>query len=97
MSHIDTLKVYEEYRAAGFNDKQAKDLTNILENSFMTQIKEWLKDTKEDFASQRFVFAFGGLMVTAMLAMAGELWYISKEVSILSRDMQEVRTFIRTK
>lgn len=92
MSHIDTLKVYEEYRATGLDEKSARQFTNILENSFMTKVKEF----KEDFANQKMVSIMGGVIITMLLAMGGELWYVSKEVSILSRDTQEIRLLIKS-
>ena len=83
MSHINTLKVYEEYRAAGFDEKTAKDLTSILENSFMSQVKDWLKEAKNDFASQKLLSTLGALILIAMSAGIGLLWYISIELQVL--------------
>lgn len=78
MSHIDTLKVYEEYRAAGLDDKAAKEYTNILENSFMTKVKE----LKEDFTSHKFNTILGGLLLTAMLTLIGMVWNLSVDFQV---------------
>ena len=78
MSHIDTLKVYEEYMAAGFDDKTAKKLTNVLENSFMTKVKE----LREDFASQKLVSILGGLILTALVTLIGITWNISIDLQV---------------
>ena len=79
MSHIDTLKVYEEYKAAGFNEEAAKRLTNILENSFMTKVKE----LKNDFASQKFNSILGGLIITLQIAVIGLLWNNNVDLQVL--------------
>ena len=83
MAHIDTLKIYEEYRAAGLDEKTAKEFTNILENSFATSVKEWLKDAKEDFASQKMVSIIGALILLIMTAGVSLMWYISIDLQVL--------------
>lgn len=86
MSHIDTLKVYEEYKAAGFDDKTAKDLTNILESShksLIEDLKEWLKEAKQDFASQKMISVLGALILLAMTAGIGLLWSVSIDLQTL--------------
>jgi hypothetical protein len=93
MSHIDTLKVYEDYKATGLSDTVAKEYTKVLENSLMSKLNEF----KGEFASNKMVSMLGALILIALTAISGELWYLSKEVSILSRDMQEVRQHIFSK
>jgi hypothetical protein len=90
MSHIDTLKVYEEYRAAGFDEKTAKELTNVLESSFtkihkslFEELKQWLKEAKEDFASQKLISILGGLILLALTTSIGLLWNLTVDFQIL--------------
>lgn len=79
MSHIDTLKVYEEYKAAGFDANTAKQLTNILENSFMTKVRE----LKQDFVSQKLNTILAGLILTALLTSIGLMWNMSIDLQTL--------------
>ncbi len=83
MSHLDTLKIYEEYKAAGLDDKTAKEYTNILENSFTTNLREWLKDAKADFASQKLITILGSLILLAMTAGVSLMWNISVDLQVL--------------
>lgn len=84
MAHIDTLKVYEEYRASGLDEKTAKEYTELLEkahsslykthSSLYEEIKKWFKEAKEDFASQKSNNIIGGIIVTLLIAVIGLLW-----------------------
>ena len=93
MKYINTLEVYEKLIASGASDAHARAQTTILENSF-TAVYEDFKDT---FASNKLVSIMGGIILLALSGIGGELWYLSKEVSTLSRDMQEVRQYLFTK
>jgi hypothetical protein len=93
MKHINTLKVYKDALLAGFDERQAIHQAETFEKSFA----DIFQDLKEDFASQRLIYILGGIMLTVLVAIGGELWWLSKEVSILSRDMQEVRQHIFAK
>lgn len=107
MSHINTLKVYDELVASGVSEKEAKaqvnallELEDRLDNKLITydnKLITYLKELKEDFASQKMITVLGSIIIIGMTAITSELWYLSKEVSILSRDMQEVRTYIFNK
>jgi hypothetical protein len=90
MSHIDTLEVYKEYLSLGYSNAQAETHAKILEKSFMNKVNE----LKYDFVSNKNMNLIAGLIVVTLTAISGELWYLSKEVSILSRDMKELRQYI---
>jgi hypothetical protein len=81
MSHIDTLKVYEEYRAAGFSDIKARTATQVLEQSFIAKVNE----LKEDFASNKLIAILGSIII----AIGG---FTLNKVWDLSHDMVEVKT-----
>ena len=92
MSHIDTLKVYEEYKLAGFSEETARHLTNVLENSFMTKINE----LKDDFASQKFNTILGGLIITLQIAVLGLLWNNNVDLQVLKTcGMQKIEEKLR--
>ena len=98
MSHIDTLKVYRQYKAAGFSDDVATSQTEILENSFMTKVKE----LKDDFASQKvasLMYWILGVMLTTIITLnvftLNKVWDLSKEVNVLSHDMVEVKSKLK--
>lgn len=90
MKHVNTLEIYDELMAKGFSEIQARAQAEILENSF----KAIYEDFKDMFASNKLVSIMGGIILIALTGIASELWWLSKEVSILGRDMQEVRQFI---
>lgn len=83
MPHIDTLKVFEEYKAAGLDEKTAKEFTNILENSFMTKIGEWIKELKVEAVSQKTTCVLGFLILSASLILMAMLWNLSKDLKAL--------------
>lgn len=90
MKHVNTLEIYKEALASGYTENQALSLANTLESSF-TAVYEDFRDT---FASNKLVSILGGIILIVLSGIAGELWYLSKEVSVLSRDMQEVRQYL---
>lgn len=88
MSHIDTLQVYEEYRAAGMDDLQAKKMTAILEKSFMTKVN----DLKHDFASNKVLSIWGSIIAVLASILIGLGGFTLNQVWHLSHDMTEVKT-----
>ena len=87
MKYVNTLEIYKGALAAGHTEAQAINQANTLENSF----KAVYEDFKDTFTSNKLVSILGGVIIIALTGIGGELWYLSKEVSILSRDMQDVR------
>lgn len=80
MSHVNTLEVFDNYKAAGFDDKTARDLTNILEHSFMATVA----DLKGDFASSKVINIFASIIIAIGGFTLAKLWD-------LSHDMVEVK------
>lgn len=91
MSHIDTLKVYEEYRASGYNEQKAKDLTNILEHSFMTKVKE----LKTEFASNKLISILGSIIILVGIGIIGLLWTVTVDLEVLKIGQQNHSTQIQ--
>jgi hypothetical protein len=79
MAHIDTLKMFEGLRAAGIPEGQARAQVETLENSFSPLFKE----LKQDFASQKLVGLFGGLILLVGATTIGLLWRLSIDVELL--------------
>lgn len=86
MSHIDTLQVYEDYKATGLDDIRAKEYTRILENSFITKLNE----LKDDFASNRLVSVLGALILIVGSACIGQLWNLSMKFERMDSDLQYI-------
>jgi hypothetical protein len=81
MSHINTLEVYREYKLAGFSDEQAEKMTSILENSFMTKVRE----LKSEFTSNKMITTLGIIIITIGSFTLAKVWD-------LSHDMVEVKS-----
>ncbi len=79
MSHINTLEVYERYMASGLDDAQAREYTNILENSFMTKVNE----LKREFANNKVISIFGALILLVGASSIGMLWKLTIDMEIM--------------
>lgn len=101
MSHIDTLKVYEEYVASGIERNQAKAMTNSLlqmEDRLHVSILNYLKELKSDFASQKLISILGAIIIAIGGFTLAELWSLSKDmegvnirISHLEKDISEIK------
>lgn len=95
MSHIDTLKVYNQYLAMGKTPEEASKYTNILEESYRSirfDIYEYMKELKQDFASQKLIGILGSIIFAGMIAIAGTMWNISLNMGTLIKDMERIET-----
>ncbi len=89
MSHIDTLKIYQELISGGMTADQAQIQVNAFEamsHSFFNEMKEWLKDAKADFASQKLISILGALILAAGMASIGLLWNMSIDIGVLKAE-----------
>jgi hypothetical protein len=85
MSHIDTLEVYERYRASGLDETTAREYTSILENSFMTKVNE----LKSEFVSSKMLSIVGALVGTILITLNS---FTLSKIWDLSHDMVEVKS-----
>ncbi len=81
MSNLDTLKIYQEYIAAGFTEEKAVAMTNVLENSFITKVNE----LRREFTSNKMVAIMGTIIIAIGGFTLNKLWD-------LSHDMTEVKS-----
>lgn len=82
MSHVDTLKIYEGYRAAGLSEKQAQEYTMIIENTFIKTVSE----LKEEFASKNSICIFAilsSLIFFIVVCYAFLLWRTTLDLEVL--------------
>jgi hypothetical protein len=65
MNYINTLEAYDSLRKAGFTEEQARAQVIALDRAtgqMNHSFKDWLKETKSDFASNRLVTIMGTLI-----------------------------------
>jgi hypothetical protein len=86
MSHINALQMFFDLKKAGFSDDQAEAQAKAADNAVSQILSE--------FASNKLLAGIGAIIIAIGGFTLAELWYLSKEVSVLSRDMQEVRQHI---
>lgn len=86
MSHIDTLKVYNEYLAMGKTPQEASAYTHILEDSFMTKVNE----LKEDFMSNGKQLFVNTLILLALGGIGSQLWGVSRELGKFEYKLESI-------
>ncbi len=82
MKQIDTLRMYETLVSNGMTDKEAKTQIAAME-SIGSDLMEWLKEARSDFASQKMVSILGGLILLALTAIGGQLWSLTTRFEIM--------------
>jgi len=94
MSHIDTLKIYDQLMAANIPSEQARAQVLAMEQihvSINEAALQWLKEAKNDFASNKLVSILGGLILLVGAGIVGQLWHISVKVERIDAELQQVQ------
>lgn len=89
MKQIDTLKMYETLIAKGMSDKDAKIQIAAMD-CIANDLLEWLKELKQDFASQKLVSILGGLILVVGVSTIGMMWKLSIDLEVLKAQVNDV-------
>lgn len=100
MKHVNTLELYRELIASGLDEHQANLQLKAYEeisNSFYSELKEWLKEAKEEFASQKMLAILGGLILLVGTASIGMLWKLTVEAEVLKSSLVRIEKLEQNK
>ena len=97
---FDTYEEYKKMRELGLTDGEASVqlaiMKEIRESQFF-QIKEWFKEAKEDFVSQKFnsvlmigIFAIGSFLIAQTWIMSIDIKTIITKLDILEKRVDKI-------
>jgi hypothetical protein len=98
MSHINTLATYKDLVAKGMDSVQAEIHVQSLldsEERIRHSVFEWVKELKEDFASQKLISILGGLILLVGAANIAMMWHITVDVEILKHNVTKIMAKVK--
>jgi hypothetical protein len=85
--NIDTHKIYTDLIANGLTNEQALAHLKSYEN-IGNSLLNWLREAREEFASQKLISILGTLILLVGAASIGLMWNLSVDMKILQNDMR---------